>query len=84
MVTMSLQQTTLDMCISEAQRDKVIITQNDRPVAVIIGVAGMDEEQLQLSTSDRFWKLMAERRGQKTIGRAELEQRLKRRSANAL
>ena len=83
MVTMSLQQATLDMCVSEAQRDKVIITQNDKPVAVIIGVAGMDEEQLQLSTSNKFWKLMAERRGQKTIGRAELEQRLKRRSANA-
>ena len=83
MVTLSLQQTTLDKCISEAQRDKVIITQNDKPVAVIIGVAGMDEEQLKLSTSDKFWKLMAERRGQKTIGRAELEQRLKRRSANA-
>lgn len=83
MVTMSLQQTTLDMCISEAQRDKVIITQNDKPVAVIIGVAGMDAEQLQLSTSNKFWKLMAERRGQKTIGRAELEQRLRRRSANA-
>jgi len=83
MVTMSLQQATLDMCVSEAQRDKVIITQNDKPVAVIIGVAGMDEEQLQLSTSNKFWKLMAERRGQKTIGRAELERRLKRRSANA-
>ncbi|PKO22674.1 MAG: hypothetical protein CVU38_08220 [Chloroflexi bacterium HGW-Chloroflexi-1] len=83
MVTMSLQQTTLDMCVSEAQRDKVIITQNDKPVAVIIGVAGMDEEQLQLSASNKFWKLMAERRGQKTIGRTELEQRLKRRSANA-
>ena len=83
MVTMSLQQTTLDMCINAAQRDKVIITQNDKPVEVIIGVAGMDEEQLQLSTSDKFWKLMAERRGQKTIGRAELEQRLRHRSTNA-
>lgn len=54
-----------------------------KPVAVIIGVAGMDEEQLRLSANDKFWKLMAERRGQKTIGRAELEQRLRRRSANA-
>jgi len=82
MVTMNLQQATLDRCVSEAQRDKVIITQNDKPVAIIIGVAGMDAEQLRLSASDKFWKLMAERRGQKTIGRAELEQRLKRRSAN--
>ena len=83
MVTMSLQQATLDMIISEAQRDKVIITQNDKPVAVIIGVAGMDEEQLQLSTSAKFWELMAERRGQKTIGRAALEQRLRRRETAA-
>ena len=52
------------------------MAQNDKPVAIIIGVAGMDEDQLQLSTSDQFWKLIAKRRGQKTIDRAELERRL--------
>jgi hypothetical protein len=36
----------------------------------------LDEEQLQLGSSDRFWTLMRERRGQKTISRAELEARL--------
>ena len=52
------------------------MTQNGKLVAILTGVAGMDEEQLQLSTSDKFWKLIAKRRGQKTIYRAELERRL--------
>ena len=57
------------------------MTQNDKPVAVIIGIAGMDDEQLQLSTSDQFWRLITERRGQKTINRAELERRLEKRDS---
>lgn len=56
------------------------MTQNDKPVAVI-GVAGMDDEQLQLSTSDQFWTLITERRGRKTINRAELERTLDSRAA---
>ena len=56
------------------------MTQNDKPVAIVIGVAGMDEEQLQLSTSDQFWKLIAKRRGQRIIDRAELERRVDSRS----
>ena len=56
------------------------MTQNDKLMAVIIGVAAMDEEQVQLSTSDQFWELIAIRREQKTIDRAELERRLDSRS----
>jgi len=36
-------------------------------------VEGMDEEQLELGVSDKFWKLITERRNQETISRAELE-----------
>jgi ribosome-binding protein aMBF1 (putative translation factor) len=46
-----------------------------------IGVADMDEEQLQSSTSDQFWTLISERRRQQTISRAELAHRLERRDA---
>jgi len=35
-----------------------------------------DEEQLQLGGSDKFWKLVANWRKEKTISRAELERRL--------
>ena len=37
---------------------------------------GMDEEQLQLGSSDKFWKLVGKWRKEKTISRAELERRL--------
>jgi hypothetical protein len=38
---------------------------------------GLDREQLALGSDDRFWKLITQRRKQKTISRAELERRLR-------
>ncbi len=45
----------------------------------MIGVAGMDAEQLELGSSENFWKLIQRRRKQKGISRAELEKRPNRR-----
>jgi prevent-host-death family protein len=75
--TIDLELASLDGCIREAQQERIVITRNGKPVVLIIGVEGLDEEQLQLGSSDRFWKLITERRGEKTISRAELEDRLK-------
>jgi antitoxin (DNA-binding transcriptional repressor) of toxin-antitoxin stability system len=52
------------------------VTRKDKPVALVVGIEGMDKEQLQLSSSKKFWKLIEERRRQKTISRRELEKRL--------
>lgn len=41
-----------------------------------VGMGGLDDEQLALAKDEDFWKLIAERRRQKTISRAELEARL--------
>ena len=71
-----LEQATLETCVNDAQRERVVVTHNGKPLALIVGVEGMDEEQLQLGSSDRFWALIAERRARKTIPRAELEQNL--------
>jgi antitoxin (DNA-binding transcriptional repressor) of toxin-antitoxin stability system len=76
MKMVTLEQSTLDTCVSEAQRERVVIMRNGKPIALIVGVEGMDEEQLQLGSSDRFWKLVQERRAQKTLSRTELEQRV--------
>jgi len=78
MIKMDLRQATLDTCVNNAQRERIVLTRNGKPVALIIGVEGMDEEQLQLGSSDKFWRLIAERRAQKTLSRVELEQRIKR------
>jgi len=54
----------------------VVVTRKGKPVALVLGVEGMDEEQLQLGSSEKFWKLIEARRRQKTISRRELEKTL--------
>ena len=81
MKKMGLEQATLDSCINEAQRERVVITRKGKPVALIVGVAGMDEEQLELGSSEKFWTLIETRRKQKTINRAELEEKISRKKA---
>lgn len=79
MIKIDVKKTDLDSLIQDAQRERLIITRNGKPVALIVGVEGMDEEQLELGSSDKFWKLIEERRAQKTITRGELEEKFKRR-----
>ncbi|MBU1318350.1 MAG: type II toxin-antitoxin system prevent-host-death family antitoxin [candidate division Zixibacteria bacterium] len=76
MKMVGLEQSTLDTCVNEAQRERVVITSNGKPIALIVGIEGMDEEQLQLGSSDKFWAFITKRRTQKTISRAKLEQSL--------
>lgn len=76
MKMVSLEKATLDACIEDAQDERVVITRNGKPVALIVGVEGMDKEQLELGSSDKFWRLVTERRTQKTLGRAELERKI--------
>ncbi len=52
------------------------MTRRGKPVALVVGVEGLDEEQLQLGGSKKFWTLIEERRRQKTISRRELEKTL--------
>jgi antitoxin (DNA-binding transcriptional repressor) of toxin-antitoxin stability system len=77
MKTVGLEQTTLEGCIKDARREPVVVTRKGKPVALVVGVEGLDEEQLQLGSSDKFWTLIEARRKQKTISRAELERRIK-------
>ena len=76
MKTLGMEQVTLDACVREAQHDRVLVTRDGLPVALVLGIEGLDREQLELGSSDEFWKLIAERRGQKTMTRSELEQRV--------
>jgi antitoxin (DNA-binding transcriptional repressor) of toxin-antitoxin stability system len=71
-----MENATLDRCVAEAQQERVILTRNGDPIALVVGIAGMDEEQVRLSSSPEFWKLIEESRRQKTISREELERRL--------
>lgn len=66
----------INECVKDAQHERVLLTRRGKPIALIVGVAGMDLEQIALGHSDEFWQLIRERRGQKTMSRAELEKRL--------
>ena len=74
MIMIGLEQAKLDQCIDNAQHERVVITRNGKPIALIVGVEGLDEEQLQLGSSSKFWKLIEQRRAQKTFSRLQLEQ----------
>ncbi len=76
MKTVGIEQATLDSCVREAQDDRVLVTRAGRPVAIVVGLADFDEEQIRLGLSDDFWKMISERRREPAITRAELERRL--------
>jgi antitoxin (DNA-binding transcriptional repressor) of toxin-antitoxin stability system len=76
MKTIGVEQATLDVIVNEAQNERVVITRNGQPVALMVGVEGLNEDQLELGSSDEFWNLIAQRRAQKTLRRAQLEQNL--------
>lgn len=71
-----LEKANLESCVSQAQRERIVIVRKGKPVALIVGVEGMDPEQLELGSSATFWELIARRRKQKTISRAKLEKKL--------
>ena len=56
-----------------------MIPRKKKPVVFEVSVEGLDREQIELGTSDKFWKLIVKRRKQKTLSRAALERESKRR-----
>ncbi len=65
-------------CMDLSQEDQVVITRHGKPVAVLVGVEGRDWEDLVLQTSPAFWKLIEDRRKQRTISLTELNTRLRK------
>ena len=61
-------------CVSASQRDRVVVTRQGVPTAVIIGVEGSDWEALVLQTNPSFWQMIEQRRKDKTVSVHELRQ----------
>lgn len=81
MKTVELGEAHLESCVAEAHDDRVLLTRGGKAAALLIGLG---EEQDQLGRSQRFWKLIADRRRQPTISRSELESERKRRDLSDL
>jgi antitoxin (DNA-binding transcriptional repressor) of toxin-antitoxin stability system len=71
-----LEKTDLESCISQAQQERVVIVRNGKPIALIVGIEGMDQEQLALGSDETFWELITRRRKQKGVSRGKLEKKL--------
>lgn len=64
-------------CIEAAQKEALVLTKNGKPVVYMVGVQGMDLEQVELGQSDELWSLIEKRRKQEPISRAEFEKRIR-------
>jgi hypothetical protein len=77
MKTIALEKTNLNKCVADSQSHRIVLTRDGVPVALVVGVAGLDQEQIELGASGKFWKLVQARRKEKTMSRAELENAIK-------
>jgi prevent-host-death family protein len=57
--------------VARSQRERVLITKHGRPAALVIGVEGRDIEEVLLSQDPEFWKLIEQRRRQRSVPLAE-------------
>lgn len=63
-------------CVVRAQRERVLITKQGRPAALMIGVGGHDLEDVLLMQNPRFWKMIETRRAEPTLSLNEVWKRL--------
>ena len=59
--------------ISGAEHQRILVTREGKPFAVIVGIEHKDAEDLRLEESPEFWKMIEERRGRPTISIEEYE-----------
>jgi hypothetical protein len=48
--------------VAASQRQRVVLTRNGAPFALIVGIENKDEENLELMASPAFWRMIAESR----------------------
>jgi antitoxin (DNA-binding transcriptional repressor) of toxin-antitoxin stability system len=63
-------------CIEAAQGDGFLVTRSGRPAAVILGVQGLDAEDIAWARDAAFWEMIEARRREPTVSRAELDERI--------
>jgi prevent-host-death family protein len=62
--------------LDSAQAEKVLITRNGRPSAIVIGVEDYDAEDLLLASSTEFWGMIQNRREGRLLPLAEVKRQL--------
>lgn len=63
-------------CVNASQRDRVVVTRHGLPAVLMIGVKGSDWETLALQTNPSFWRMIEQRRKDKTVSLDEMRRRV--------
>jgi len=53
--------------LDAAQQERILVTRNGEPVAVLVGLENKDKEDWQLESSPDFWRIIQERRQEPTV-----------------
>ena len=65
-------QKAIKKCGDAAQEERIVVTRNGKPAALLVGIEGQDWETVMLQTSPSFWKLIEKRRKEKTVSSSEM------------
>src|SRR5436305_3759805 len=57
-------QTNLDAVLNSSQSERILISREGKPCAVLVGIQDYDAEDLQLATSPDFWLMIRQRRAE--------------------
>jgi prevent-host-death family protein len=70
-------QTDLEAVLQSSQKERILISRDGKPCAVLVGVEDYDAEDLRMATSPDFWRMTRQRRSEgSSIPLAELQSRL--------
>ena len=59
--------------VEAAQHERVLVTRDGKPFALLVGLENKDEEDLHLEVSVDFWKMIEERRREPTVSWEEVK-----------
>lgn len=62
--------------VDQSQNERILITRNGEPLAIVVGVANKDEEDLRLEASPEFWRMIEEARRRPTVRLRDVEKEL--------
>lgn len=74
----------LSATLDEAQNERVLITRNGKPSAIVIGVEGREFEDVMLMSNPKFWEMIeASRRDPTTYSMDEVRKYFAEKDASA-
>jgi prevent-host-death family protein len=66
----------LNQLMDAAQHERILVTRDGRPFAMIVGIEHKDAEDLQLESSPEFWRMIEQRRQSPSVRLEDVEAQL--------